>query len=71
MREYCPSRRYYISEILNRETLYEQGVFRRVREWKRGWNKEDGLFCIGWSGKETLIERDIIRPLNIFEVSDK
>ena len=54
-------------EILNEQVLYEQGCFRKVRRWIKGWHPE-GKLTMGYQGKETIQTIDQIEPQGTFEV---
>lgn len=57
-------------ELLNEVVLYESGTYRRVRQYFKGWHPElHGVFMWGLQGRETMIERDSIRPLATFFVN--
>lgn len=57
-------------EILDEVVLYQSstGTFRRVRRWLRGWHKDKGQLCWGWTGQETVQECDVIKAMDTFEV---
>lgn len=48
-------------EVLDEQVLYQQGVYRRVRQYLRGWHPELGVLHMGWQGQETIVEKDMIR----------
>ena len=51
-------------EILDEQVLHEQGSFRRVRRYLRGWHPElGGILHMGWQGKETIIKCDVIKAV--------
>lgn len=59
--------------VLDRQTLYEQGCFRKERLWLPGWQDIRGQnltirYIWGFTGKETEITRDLITPIGIIEV---
>ena len=58
-------------EIIGREVLYENRSFRRVRDYVSGHHPELGILHNGWSGDETIIERDVITPIVQFDVTEK
>jgi hypothetical protein len=49
---------------LAEEVLYEKGSYRLVRQYLAGWYPLLGVLHEGWSGKETIVERDIIAPVS-------
>lgn len=52
-------------EILDEKVLDQHGVLQRVRRWWQGVHPEKGVIVKGWTGWETLEERDLFRPLHI------
>jgi len=58
-------------KILSEEIIYQQGSFRRVRRYLKGWHPERGRLHSGWQGKETIEEKDVISPIKTFEVKDE
>lgn len=58
-------------EVLDTFTIYQQGGFRRVVEYIRGWYPELGKLHIGHQGQETIIERTILTPIKTFNVTEK
>lgn len=55
-------------EILGEEILSQNGSFRRVRRWVRGIHPELGVIVQGYTGWETMIEADVIKPMGVFHV---
>ncbi len=57
-------------EILDEIVLHssETGTYKRVRRWIRGWHAELGSLIWGITGKETIIETDVVRPIGKFHV---
>jgi len=62
-----------VKEILDEQTIYEQGSFRQVRRWYRGRHPELGRLIQPektLSGDwETVAEETVIRPTKTFTVS--
>lgn len=58
-------------EILDRQILFENESYKRVREYVRGWYPDKGILHVGWQGRETIIERDVITPIHTFEMTDE
>lgn len=56
-------------QVLSEEELYRQGSYARVKQYVRGWHPEEGILHWGFTGKETIIERDVISPVMTFNVS--
>ena len=57
-------------KVLAEEVLTGQGTFRRVRQFLSGWHSELGIMTNGWQGRETVVEKDSIRPLFVFRVKE-
>ena len=55
-------------EILSEQTLYEQGSFKRVKRYVSGWHPKEGKLLHGFSGKETVEEKTIVKPLKTIYV---
>lgn len=55
-------------EVLGEIVLFQQGTFSRVRRYLRGWHPEAGTLHSGWQGPETIAEKDVIKPLGVFQV---
>lgn len=53
-------------KTLSYEVLRKQGSYSRVRIYVSGWHKDLGLLHFGWTGKETIIEKDVITPSGVF-----
>lgn len=57
---------YFGHKVLDYIVLRKQGSYSRVRIYISGWHKDLGLLHFGWSGKETVIEKDVITPIGVF-----
>ena len=57
-----------VVEVLDDQLLQKAGSFERHRYYVRGHHPGLGLLHMGWQGKETIIEKDVIRSVRIFEV---
>ena len=57
-------------EIVGEEIIHQQGCYRRLRRWVKGWHPELGQLMFGLSGPETVMEVDSIRPMGTFTVID-
>ena len=55
-------------EILDEVVDYRNGPFCHIRRWLQGAHPELGTLVWGYTGLETLVEKDVIRPLHHFEV---
>jgi hypothetical protein len=51
--------------IVGEEILHEHGCFRRIRQYIAGWHPDLGVLHFGWSGQETIVERDVISPVQL------
>ncbi len=58
-------------EILDEHVIHRNNSYCRVRQWLRGVHPELGVIVKGWTGLETLVEKDVIRPMKTFMVVDK
>lgn len=55
-------------EILGEEILSQNGSFRRVRRWVRGVHPELGVIVQGYTGWETMMDVDVIKPMAVVHV---
>ena len=51
--------------IVGEVVLHEHGSFRRIRQYIAGWHPDLGVLHFGWSGRETIVERDVISPVRL------
>jgi hypothetical protein len=58
-------------ELLDVQVVYQNGRLQRVRRWWRGIHPETGTITQGWTGWETLEEKDCIRPMHVFVVKQE
>lgn len=66
-----PIRRFVDNiEILDEQVVYRNGPFMRVKRWLRGVHPHLGMITHGLTGLETLVEKDVIRPINTFYVNE-
>ena len=64
-----PTRRYVDGiEILDEQIVYQNGPYMRVKRWLRGVHPKLGTITFGFTGWETLVEKDIIKPTRTFYV---
>jgi len=54
--------------VLCQETLHERDSFRRVRQYLQGHHPKLGKLHDGWSGPETIVERDVVKAVGRFYV---
>ncbi len=57
-------------ELLDEQVICQNGSWQRVRRWWRGIHAGLGTVTLGWSGWETVEERDRLRPLHVFVVHE-
>ena len=57
-------------QILDEKVVYQNGHFQRVRRWWRGPHPEKGTITRGWTGWETVEERERILPVQTFLVKE-
>lgn len=50
--------------VVGEVVLNQDGTFRRIRQYLAGWHPERGVLHFGWSGRETIVERDVISPIH-------
>ena len=50
-------------QILSEIVIRDHGTYRRVRQYLPGHHPQLGLLTSGWSGAETVVERDVIVPV--------
>lgn len=48
-------------ELLSEQILSQQGSYQRVKRYFRGWHPELGKLHYGWQGKETIVEKGVIK----------
>ena len=56
-------------ELLDQHVLFQHGPLQRVRRWWRGIHPEKGTITWGWTGWETVEEKDRIVPAHTFTVA--
>jgi len=55
-------------ELLDEQVICQSGSWQRVRRWWKGIHPEVGTIVQGWSGWETVEERDRVRAVSTFVV---
>jgi len=58
-------------EILDEHVLYQRGCFKRVKRWLRGKHPTLGILHQGYTGWETIQEKDVIMAMETFTVIDQ
>ena len=56
--------------VLDTQIIYKSGCFMCVRQWIKGIHPQLGIISKGWTGWETIIEKDVIKPLHTFYVKE-
>jgi hypothetical protein len=59
------------NELLDEKVIEQRGSWQRVRRWWRGVHADKGAITRGWTGLETVEERDRILPFRTFLVKDR
>lgn len=57
-------------ELLDEQVICERGSWQRIRRWWRGIHAELGTITRGWTGWETIEERDRVRAVYTFTVQE-
>lgn len=56
-------------ELLDEELIFSRGCYRRVRRWYKGSHPElNGTIIVGYTGLETVVVSDSLKPLVEFVV---
>lgn len=50
--------------------VFQQGSFRRVVRYLKGWHPELGVLHFGFSGPETIQEVHVVSAIRVFSVED-
>jgi hypothetical protein len=58
-------------DLLDEQVIYQHGPWQRVRRWWRGAHADKGIITLGWTGCETVEEKDRILAMHRFVVDDK
>jgi hypothetical protein len=57
--------------VLGELEIVRRGCFRSVRRYLAGWHPHLGRLHYGWSGQETIVERDLVSPVRLFVVGER
>jgi hypothetical protein len=57
-------------EILDEQIVHQNNSFVKVKRWIKGRHPEMGKITWGYTGFETIVEKDVIKPSGFFEVGD-
>lgn len=55
-------------EILDEHIIYQNGPYKRIKRWIKGVHPQLGVVIKGLTGWETMVEKDVIKPLHKFQV---
>lgn len=55
-------------EILDEVVIERSGPYHRIKRWLKGTHPHLGVLTFGFTGWETVMEVDVIRPVNKFTV---
>ncbi len=58
------------ADLLHEQVISQRGNVQRIRRWWRGVHPDKGTIIQGWTGWETVEERDRIIPGTIVTVVD-
>ena len=59
------------TDLLDEQILKKRGPFQRIRRWWRGIHPGKGTIVQGWTGWETVEEKDRFLPARIVGVVSK
>lgn len=67
-----PSTPVEYPEILDEQILAQNGSFKRVKRYLRGWHPDlpNARLHMGWQGRETIVEKDVITPIKTFTITE-
>jgi hypothetical protein len=57
------------NELLDQQIIRQHGPLQRVRRWWRGIQPDKGTITWGWTGWETVEEKDRLVPAHTFVVA--
>ena len=55
--------------LLDERVIEQHGPWRRVRRWWQGTHPDRGIISSGWSGLETVEEKETFTPTHVIAVS--
>jgi len=59
-----------MAERIGRKVI-KDGKVKLIEEYFKGWHSELGTLKIGWSGKETVATKTVVKPISSFTVLAK
>jgi hypothetical protein len=57
-------------DLLDEKVISQQGRKKRIQRWWRGIHPDKGVIVQGYTGWETLEEKDLIVPVQTFTVQN-
>ena len=57
-------------KVLDEKVVAQQGGFQRIKRWWAGVHPDKGVITKGWTGLETIEEKDKIIPIHTFAVEE-
>jgi hypothetical protein len=58
-----------MTDLLDQKVIHQNQHLQHVRRWWRGIHPSKGVICWGWTGWETVEERDCLRVIHHFTVA--
>ena len=60
-------------ELLSEKLLRQNGAISVVRRYYKGWFPQlpNAVLCVGWTGKETRQDIEVIKPIKTFTVTSR
>lgn len=58
----------YPHDLLDEKVISQQGRYKRIRRWWRGIHPDRGVIIQGYTGWETVEEKDSITPVQTYTV---
>jgi hypothetical protein len=59
----------FTGKILDDQIISQPGYLKRIRRWWQGVHPELGTITFGWTGWETVQEKDVL-PIHTFTVTE-
>jgi hypothetical protein len=56
------------TDLLDEKVLFQEGRYKRIKRWWRGIHPHRGVIIQGYTGWETVEEKDLIVPARTFIV---
>jgi hypothetical protein len=58
------------AKLLDEKVIAQRGCLQRIRRWWAGIHPDKGVITKGWTGLETVEEKDRIVPIRTFATGD-